>query len=138
MVAPYSDDADVRYLMDNGIFVFDNRSVNLFGGSRAAAQRYAGVINSYLDEVDPSVQIYNLVAPCSSEFYLPARYRANSGDQWENIKTIYSALDERVKSVDAYNALAATPTNTFISAPITIGPHWGHITPIRPFASRPG
>jgi len=107
VVQPYSDDADVRYLMDNGIFVFDDRSVNLFGGSRANAEHYAQVINGYLDEIDPSVQVYNLVAPCSSEFYLPARYRQNSGDQWENIEIIYNALDSRVKSIDAYNALAA-------------------------------
>ena len=106
-VQPYSDDADVRYLMDNGIFVFDDRSVNLFGGSRANAEWYAQVINSYLDEVDPSVQIYNLVVPCSAEFYLPARYRSNSSDQWENIDLIYGALDQRIKKIDAYNALAA-------------------------------
>ena len=105
-VAPPEEDA-VGYLMENGIFIFGNRAVNLFGGSQAMAEAYAGVINGYLEEIDPSVQVYNLVAPCSAEFYLPARYRGTSGDQWSNIQHIYGSLDERVKTVDAYGMLAA-------------------------------
>jgi len=106
-VVPPSDEDDVGYLMDNGIFVFGDRAVNLFGGSQKMADYYAQTINSYLEEIDPSVQVYNLVAPCSAEFYLPMRYRSRSADQWDNISYIYSQMDERVKTVDAYNALAA-------------------------------
>jgi len=105
-VTPPDEDA-VGYLMDNGIFVFGSRAVNLFGGNHQAAERYAQTINSYLEEIDPSVQVYNMVVPCSSEFYLPTRYQSSSADQWENISYIYGQLDERVKAVDAYNALAA-------------------------------
>lgn len=106
VVTPPDEDA-VGYLMDNGIFVFGQRAVNLFGGSHQMAGYYAQTLNSYLDEIDPSVQVYNMVVPCSSEFYLPSRYQASSADQWENISFIYSQLDERIKPVDAYNALAA-------------------------------
>ncbi len=100
------DDA-VGYLMDNGILVFEDRAVNLFGGNKSVASYYAETINSYLEEIDPSVQVYNMVVPCSSEFYLPDRYQSSSNSQWDNIKSIYDQLDERVKAVDAYNALAA-------------------------------
>ncbi len=100
------DDA-VGYLMDNGVFVVGDRAVNLFGGSNAMGEYYANTLNSYLDELPAGVQVYNLVAPCSAEFYLPARYRASSADQQQNISHIYSCLDERIKAVDAYSELAA-------------------------------
>ncbi|MBR5559592.1 MAG: hypothetical protein IKU72_05045 [Oscillospiraceae bacterium] len=106
-VVPPSDEDDVGYLMDNGIFVFGDRAVNLFGGSQRMADFYASTLNSYVEELDSSVQTYNIVVPCSAEFYLPMRYRSRSADQWDNISYIYSQLDERIKTVDAYNALAA-------------------------------
>ena len=106
--AAAADDADAEgYLTKNGIFVVRDRAVNLFGGNKAIGRTYAQTVNSYLDAVGPSVRVYDMIVPCSAEFYLPQRYKTARGDQKANIDYIYSQLDSRVTAVDAYSQLAA-------------------------------
>ncbi len=88
------------------IIIYQNRALNLFGSSDAMAASYANVINSYAEEL-PEVQIYNMVVPVSSEFYIPEQYRHLTGDQKANIDYIYDQLDPSIKGVDAYGAIAS-------------------------------
>ncbi len=87
------------------IMIYQNRGINLFGSTDAMAASYASVINTYAADL-PGVQIYNMVVPVSSEFYMPQQYAGASGDQKANIDYIYSQLDPSIKSIDAYGAIA--------------------------------
>ena len=46
--------------------------MQIFGSSETLSKRYAEVINSYADNLE-GVQVYNLIAPTSIEFYLPEK-----------------------------------------------------------------
>ncbi len=88
----------------NGIVSLNGRGIMLFGGSRQAGTRYAGVVSKF-KELLPSVNVYNTVVPTSAAFWLPDKYKSMSGDQKVQIDHIYSSLTGGVIPVDAYSEM---------------------------------
>ena len=91
-----------------GIFVYKGIAFELFGGSKAAAEYYASVVNKYGDAFGSGVKVYNMVIPKHAEFYpFPRKYQNLSNSEKDSINYIYSMLDSDVISVDAYSVLEA-------------------------------
>jgi len=97
----------VADITNNGVLVYGNTALMLYGGNKKSGERYAGVINAYRDRLPVNVNVFDLVNPTSVEFYCPADYRRLNGDQRENINHIYANLKAGVIPVNAYSALAA-------------------------------
>lgn len=108
--SPVNEDATGT--VSNGIFICDGRAMSLYGGSHESARRYASVLNTYAQAL-PDVQIYNMIIPTASEFYMPQKYSSVSQSQKGVIDLIYGMLNDSVKKVDAYGALAAH-TNEYL------------------------
>lgn len=91
------------------IFIYKDMAMPMFGGNQAACQRYAAALGKYQEILGDSVQIYNLVIPSSIEFYLPQKYKDKgiTADEKENINYIYSLMDPKIKTVDAYSTMQA-------------------------------
>jgi hypothetical protein len=89
----------------NSILIFQNRAMAPFGGTKAASEYYASVLNNYQEVLGDSVTIYNLIVPTAIEFYLPEKYKSVTNPQKPNIDNIYSMLNPKIKKVDAYSAL---------------------------------
>ena len=87
-----------------GLFLYQNMGMQIFGGSQTMAERYANTINSYTNALD-GVQVYSMVIPTPIEFYLPPKYQGISPSQKENIELINSHLLPQVKRVDAYSEI---------------------------------
>ncbi|MCL2634544.1 MAG: DHHW family protein [Oscillospiraceae bacterium] len=89
---------------NNGILVYQNRGLMLFGGSYAMGERYARAMNAYADRLD--MNVYSMVIPTPIEFYCPRNYRHLSSDQRANTNNINSFL-HNVTPVNIYSALSA-------------------------------
>lgn len=89
----------------NSILIYQNRAMAPFGGTQAASEYYASVLNNYQQVLGDSVTIYNLIVPTAIEFYLPDKYKSVTNPQKPNIDNIYSMLDAKIKRVDAYSAI---------------------------------
>ena len=88
-----------------GIFLYKNMGLQIFGSSESMSKKYAGVISSYAEQL-PDVQVYNIIAPTSIEFYLPEKYKKITSSQKENIEFVASQMSPQVISVDAYSKIA--------------------------------
>ena len=81
------------------------RALMCFGGSANAGTPYANVCNRY-SEVFPNVNIYCMIVPSASAFYMPEKVQKMSKDQSATIRNIYSHLDSAVHAVDVFTELA--------------------------------
>lgn len=92
--------------LTEGYCIVGDRGMTLFGGYRPVADQYAGILTRFADKVAGQAQVYNIVVPCSGEFYLPPKYQSLSNSQKENIEYLYSKMGENVTTVNAYSWLA--------------------------------
>ena len=97
-------DEDAHAEQNGGVILYKDRAMSLFGGSQAMGKWYADVVNSFASTL-PEVQVYDLVIPTAVEFYLPEKYQDTTAPQKPNIDYIYSQMDPKVKTVDAYSEL---------------------------------
>lgn len=106
---PLAETDEVEGEQRGSVFIYKNMALPMFGGNKAAGQRYAAALAKYQEALGDSVQIYNLIVPSAIEFYLPEKYK-NQGltaDEWDNINYIYSQMDPNIKTVDAYTPMKA-------------------------------
>ncbi len=82
------------------------RALNAFGGSPEGGTAYAETANRYKEVFGNSVNIYCMVIPISSEFYLPEKAKKMSRPQLPVIRNIYNHLLPSVKAVDCYTPLS--------------------------------
>ena len=92
--------------LTEGYCIVGDRGMTLFGGYRPVAEQYAAILTSFADKVKDQAKVYNIVVPCSGEFYLPEKYQSLSNSQKDNIEYLYSCLGESVTGVDAYSWIA--------------------------------
>lgn len=109
---PSPVDENATGTVSNSIFICQGRAMSLYGGSHESARRYTSVLNNYVKAL-PNVQVYNMIIPTASEFYMPQKYSSMTQSQKGVIDLIYSSLDPTVKKVNAYDALAAH-TNEYL------------------------
>lgn len=92
--------------LTEGYCIVGDRGMTLFGGYRPVAEEYAAILTRFADKVAGTARVYNVVVPCSGEFYLPEKYQSLSNSQKDNIKYLYSQLGESVTGVDAYGLIS--------------------------------
>ena len=83
------------------------RALMAFGGGAKGGGSYARLANAYGRALGSGVTVYCMAIPIASEFYCPDKARSATRPQLPVIRNIYAQLDEGVKPVDAYSALAA-------------------------------
>lgn len=81
------------------------RALMAFGGSPSGGGGYVSLLND-LAETFPSVQVYAMVAPLATEYYLPAKAAKASKPQKPFIYSIRDRLSPKVKFVDVYDELS--------------------------------
>ncbi len=74
-------------------------------GTYGLCESWAKSVNTFKEKL-PDVNVYNMVVPTSSEFYVPEDIENFTSSQWNKIDHIRANL-KNVKNVDAYSALAA-------------------------------
>lgn len=82
------------------------RALMAFGGTPKYTDPYISACEVYAKSL-PGVQIYAMVIPLATEFYLPERAAKCSKPQLPVLTYIQSSLSPQVKYVDAYSLLAA-------------------------------
>lgn len=87
------------------IFIYKGEGLSIFSTSESMSAYYAQTLNAWQQQLGDKVTIYNLIIPTSIEFRLPERYKSVTSPQRPNIENIYSQLDSRIRTVDAYSAL---------------------------------
>ncbi len=90
-----------------GVVIYDNRAMELFGGSNSMAKLYADCINRYQVELQGKATIYDIGVPSSVAFYPPTEYRKMAASEQNNINQIYNNLSPGIKTVNAYDEIAA-------------------------------
>lgn len=82
------------------------RALMAFGAGTKGGTPYIGLINEYVKEF-PGVNIYALIAPLASEYYMPDKAAKVSNPQKPMIDYVRDNISPRARFVDAYGALAA-------------------------------
>lgn len=82
------------------------RALMAFGGSEKAGLSFIDLVNEYASTF-PHVNVYALIAPLATEFYIPEKAADKSRPQKPMIYYVRDHLSEKAKFVDAYSSLAA-------------------------------
>lgn len=88
----------------NGVYIIGNFAMERVSIPESSAVSYASVINKFGEVLPPSVNIYSIIMPTSSEFYGPSNVYA---DQTKGIKTVYTNLSERITPINTVKPLYA-------------------------------
>lgn len=81
------------------------RALMAFGGTAKGGGGYVDLLNTLADEF-PGKNVYAMVAPLATEFYLPAKAAKASNPQKPFIYSIRDRLSPKVKFVDIYDELS--------------------------------
>jgi hypothetical protein len=101
-----TDTAKVKaeYDRSSSIVVYENRAIQIFTVSSEGPYQYVDMVNLYNETFD-SLDIFCLVAPTQTDFYLPDEYKKTSNYESSMIDFIGLLLDSGVHFVDAYGEL---------------------------------
>ena len=95
--------------ISGSILIIGNRAMEIYYGNENGAIRYAEILNSFAEKVDPSVNVYSMVIPKSSAYYLgqatQEKYQKLAIRNKNNIDTITNTLSEKVIDVNIYDIL---------------------------------
>ncbi len=108
-VTPNIKDDNTDGYMGTNAYIWKGAAFELFGGDEFRAELYAECINNYKQKLGNDIKVYNMVIPNHTEMGLPQRLKSSSApsdSQAENIKQIYSKLNDSVVAINAYNKLA--------------------------------
>lgn len=78
--------------------------ISLYGGG--TGENYAKYLNEFKEKVGSNVNVFNMVVPTSSAFYLPAGYEEYNASHRDSINNIANNL-VNVINIDGYAALEA-------------------------------
>lgn len=103
---PYEveDDGAIGEQTTDGIFIYKDKAMAIFGGNKSMGTWYAETLNAYAEKLGPDVHVYDMVIPTAIEFGLPERYKSVSNSEKAAIDHIYETLDG-VTGVDAYTSI---------------------------------
>ncbi|MCR4796122.1 MAG: hypothetical protein K5898_13330 [Ruminococcus sp.] len=102
---PTEEPAPAEGELTNNILIVNKRGITLYGGGWGTELEYASYVNGYKEKLE-NVNVYSMVLPTSSSFYLPDNYKDLAHSEKEDFDNIDGAL-HNVMSVDAYSSLAA-------------------------------
>ena len=80
------------------------RALMAYGGT-GGGEEFAKMVNEYADVFDGQAQVYCMVIPNATEFYIPEKMKGRSKPQVATIRNIHEHLSSKVKPVNVYNAL---------------------------------
>ncbi len=100
---PTEEPAPAEGELTNNILIVNKRGITLYGGGWGTELEYASYLNEYKERLG-NVNVYSMVLPTSSSFYLPDNYKDLAHSEKEDFDNIDGAL-QNVMSVDAYSAL---------------------------------
>ena len=103
--APPAEPAQDQGELTNNILIVNKRGVTLYGGAWGTEQEYAAYLNEYKEALG-NVNVYSMVLPTSSSFYLPENYSNLAYSEKDDLDKIETAL-HGVIPVDAYSILNA-------------------------------
>jgi hypothetical protein len=89
----------------NNILIVNKRGITLYGGAWGTEQEYASFVNEYKEALG-GMNVYSMVLPTSSSFYLPEEYSNLAYSEKDDFDKIEASL-KGVIPVDAYNILNA-------------------------------
>ena len=95
--------------------VWKNAGNLRFAPDNGSAEAYASAVKGFAEK-NPSLKIYNIVAPSSTELCLPDRLKTGdfaTASQAEFLTAVNNSLGSEVTSINAYNALGEH-TNDYI------------------------
>ena len=89
------------------ILIVGTRALEIYYGSEARAEQYATVLNDFALSLDPSVNVYSMVIPKASAYYLEFAkgYESLIYRNKRDIDKISATLNDRVIDVNIYNTL---------------------------------
>ncbi len=98
---------DVNPEMSGQILIIGTRAIEIYSGNITGAERYADILNAFADKLDKNVNVYSMVIPKASAYYIEQakgyeRYIYRNKD---DINTISTKLSDNVTDVNIYNIL---------------------------------
>ncbi len=96
-------------VMTNGLLKMTDADGNVWGISLyggGTGENYASYLNQFKKNVGDGVNVFNMVVPTQSAFYLPEEFEDYNASHLNSINSIANKLDG-VINVDGYGALAA-------------------------------
>lgn len=101
------DNGEDGYVTDSGIYIWNNQAFEMFYGDESMAQTYASAISYYRQQLDSSINVYNMVVPTHIAFGLPDRLEnsVDSKNQADYLNAVYNSYSTDVKGVNIFNAL---------------------------------
>ena len=105
-----SDDKPVDKLppeIAGSVLIVGTRALELYGGNEANAALYAQVLNDFAEKLDTSVNVYSMVIPKASAYYVEQAkgYEGYILLNKRDIDKISNTLSDRVIDVNIYNIL---------------------------------
>lgn len=87
------------------VVIFHDKAYQVFGGTQHSAKKYAAMINTYKETLGDSVNVFCLIPPTSTDFYLPSKYKGKGNPEQRFASNVFSNLAANVKSVDAWSEI---------------------------------
>ena len=89
----------------NGIFIYDNKSYEMFYGYKDLAEEYSKAISTVKKDLGSGIKVYNVLVPTHVAIDLPSKFDDMCSDQNEYINDIINAYTEDITPVSTYNKL---------------------------------
>lgn len=103
-VIPPIDDGEVKSTKV-GIIIIKDRAMERYYGNEKKLREYAERLNKLSAGLPAGTQLYSLVVPTAVELFAPDEYHSGYSSQVDCIKMINDALNQNIKSVNAYDKL---------------------------------
>ena len=84
----------------------DVRALMAYGGTAQSGSQYIKALDEYV-KAFPDVNIYALISPNATEFYLPDKAKGTSKSQKATMEHVRTTMNPKVKYVDVHSYLAA-------------------------------
>ncbi|MBO5870761.1 MAG: hypothetical protein J6Q89_08435 [Clostridia bacterium] len=93
--------------ISGSVLIVGTRALELYGGNEANAALYAQVLNEFAENLDKSVNVYSMVIPKASAYYVEQAkgYEGYVFLNKRDIDKITNTLSDRVIDVNIYNIL---------------------------------
>ncbi len=93
--------------ISNDILIAGTRAMEIFYGNKSRAVIFANVIDTFAESLDASVNVYSMVIPKASAYYIGQveGYQHLASRNKDNIDAISNTTGNRVVDVDIYNTL---------------------------------
>lgn len=107
---PPENDKKEDIELSDRVYIVGTRGLELYSSNEKQAVRYAEIISEFAESLDPSVNVYSMVIPKSSAYYLSQVSNEKIVERYamcnkNDIDKISETLSDRVIDVNIYNTL---------------------------------